>query len=129
MPPESFGRARRSLRPQVEDVHHLAGSAAGVGAAHAVVAAVVDERLLDVEEAVEVDVLLGEADHPARLDRLVVVAEHARLAASGTDEVADGRDQRRLARAVRTQQTEELARRDDEVDGVECEQPVVVPLG
>ena len=80
-----LGRAGGGLRAQVEDVHHLAGAAARVGAAHPVVAAVVDERLLDVEEAVEVDVLLGEADRPARLDRVVAVAEHERLAGGGAD--------------------------------------------
>ena len=130
MPPESFGARVGGLRAQVEDVHHLAGAAAGVGAAHAVVAAVVDERLLDVEEAVEVDVLLGQPDQAPRLDASSCgVAEHARLAARGADQVADGGDQRRLAGAVRAEQAEELARRDDEVDGVEREQPVVVPLG
>ena len=67
MPPESFGARDAGLGAQVEDVHHLRGAPARVGAAHAVVAAVVDERLLDVEEAVEVDVLLGEADQAARL--------------------------------------------------------------
>ena len=124
-----LGRARGRLRAQVEDVDHLARAPARFGAAHAVVAAVVDERLLDVEEAVEVDVLLGEADHPARLGRVVAVAEHARLAGGGADEVADGRDQRRLAGAVGAEQAEELAGRYDEVDGVEREQSVVVPLG
>ena len=80
-----------------------------VRAVHPVVAAVEAQRLLDVEEAVEVDVLLGEADQPARLERVVRVAEDARLALRDPDQVADGGDQRRLARAVGAEQAEELA--------------------
>ena len=130
MPPESLGARVVGLRAQVEDVDHLAGAAARVGAAHPVVAAVVDERLLDVEEAVEVDVLLGEADQPPRLERLVRSWPKTRASPPVVRmRLQTARDQRRLAGAVGTEQAEELARRDDEVDGVEREQAVVVPLG
>ena len=80
MPPESMRRADVGLRAQVEDVHHLAGAAARVGAVHAVVAAVVEQRLLDVEEAVEVDVLLGQADDRRASSVSCVVAEDAHVA-------------------------------------------------
>ena len=74
-------RAHARLRAQVEDVHHLARAAARLGARHPVVAAVVEQRLLDVEEAVEVDVLLGEADAcAARRRRVVRLAEDVDLA-------------------------------------------------
>ena len=128
MPPESFGRADARLRAQVEDVHHLARAALGVRAVHAVVAAVEAQRLLDVEEAVEVDVLLREPDEAAGVERVVRVAEDARLALRDADQVADGGDQRRLARAVRAQQPEELARPDLQVDPVERQEAVVVAL-
>ena len=121
-------RAHARLRAQVEDVHHLARAAAGVRAVHAVVAAVVEQRLLDVEEAVEVDVLLGEADEAAGVERVVRVPEDARLARGDADQVADGGDQRRLARAVGPQQPEELARPDLQVDPVERQEAVVVAL-
>jgi hypothetical protein len=90
---------------------------------------VVEQRLLDVEEAVEVDVLLGEADQPPGGHRVVRVAEDQRLAARRPDEVADGRDQRRLAGAVGAEQPEELAVADGEVEAVERQQAVVVALG
>ena len=116
MPPESFGArtpafARRSKTSIISPARR-----ARVGARHAVVAAVVEQRLLDVEEAVEVDVLLGQADHPPRLAAVVVVAEDADLAAGDADEVADRADQRRLARAVGAEQAEERAVGDLEVE-------------
>jgi len=40
----------------------------------------------------------------------------------------DRAHQRRLARAVRAEEAEELARGDHEIDGVECEQAIVVAL-
>ena len=101
---------------------------ARVRALHAVVAAVVQQRLLDVEEAVEVDVLLGEPDQAARLGRLVRMAEHERLARGHADQVADRRDERGLAGAVGAEQPEELPVADDEVDAVERQEGVVVAL-
>jgi hypothetical protein len=87
------------------------------------------QRLLHVEEAVQVDVLLGEADQPARLQRVVRMTEYPRVARARAHKVADGRDQRRLARAVGPEQAEELAVGHDQVDVVEREQPVLVALG
>jgi ABC-2 type transport system ATP-binding protein len=122
-------RADVGLRAQVEDVHHLGRAVARVRAVHPVVAAVVEQRLLDVEEAVEVDVLLGQADQAPRLHRVVPVAEHVRLAAGRADQVADGADQRGLAGAVGPEQPEELTGPDLEVEAVEREEAVVVALG
>ena len=66
------GELRRphvGLGAQVEDVDHLLGALAPTRAAvEPEVAAVVDERLAHGEEAVEVGVLLGDADHPPRLE-------------------------------------------------------------
>jgi hypothetical protein len=117
------------LRAQVEDVHHLGGPAPGVGARHAVVAAVVAQRLLDVEEAVEVDVLLGKADRAARRLGVVRRTEHADLPVADPDQVADRADQRGLARAVGPEQPEERAVGDIEREAVEGQQAVVVALG
>src|SRR4051794_11671194 len=50
------------------------------------------------------------------------MAEDERLPRAGADEVADGGDERGLARAVRAEQAEELAVADREVEGVEREQ-------
>ena len=120
--------AHVGLRAQVEDVHHLARAAARPGALHAVVAAVVEQRLLDVEEAVEVDVLLGQPDQRPGGVGAVVVAEDARLAGGDADEVADRADERRLARPVGPQQTEEGAVGHHEVEAVEGEEAIVVAL-
>ena len=99
----SAGELRRThagLRAQVEDVHHLRRAPLGVRARHPVVPAVVEQVLLDVEEAVEVHVLLGESDHAPRLGQAVVGAEDLDLAGGDADQVADGADQRRLAGPV-----------------------------
>ena len=109
MPPDSFGArtpafARRSKTSIISRARR-----ARLRAAHAEVAAVVEQRLLDVEEAVEVDVLLGEPDHPPRRERVVRLAEDLDLAGRHADDVADGADERRLAGAVGTQQAEEAA--------------------
>src|ERR1019366_8004543 len=93
-------RPHARLGAQIEDVHHLARPPSRVGATHPVVAAVIDEGLLDVEEAVEVDVLLGDADHPPRRRLTVVHAEDANLAGADANQVADRADQRRLSGAV-----------------------------
>ena len=77
IPPESFGRADVALGAQVEDVDHLLGALGGRRAAHPVVAAVVDERLADGQEAVEVRLLLGDADQAPRLHGSRRVAEDA----------------------------------------------------
>jgi len=130
-PPHAAGQLRGAgvgLRAQVEHVHHLPRPAAGFGARHPVVAAVVHEGFLDVEEPVEVHVLLGQADHPARLQCAVRVSEDLDLAAGDADQVAHGADQRRLAGPVRAEQAEELAVGDLEVERVERQQPVVVAL-
>ena len=80
MPPESFGARTPAFARRSKTSIISAGAAAGLGAPHPVVAAVVEQRLLDVEEAVEVDVLLGEPDHPPRLERVVRLAEDVDLA-------------------------------------------------
>jgi hypothetical protein len=90
---------------------------------------VVFERLAHGEEAVEVDVLLREADPGARLLRVVRLAEDEHLALRHPQEVAHGADQRGLAGAVGTQEPEEGARVDLEVEVLERERPVVVTLG
>ena len=101
MPPESFevrvsAFARRSKTSIISSAR-----AVRVVARHAEVAAVVDERLVHGEEAVEVDVLLGEADVAARGERVRGPAEDERLALRDPDQVADRVDRRRLAGAVR----------------------------
>ena len=118
-------RADAGLRAQVEDVHHLPRARARLRAAHAEVAAVVEQRLLDVEEAVEVDVLLGEPDHPPRGERVVRLAEDLDLAGGHADDVADGADERRLAGAVGAEQAEEAPVGDLEVEVLEREEAAV----
>jgi len=54
------------LRFEVEGADHLFRALLGLGLRHAEVAAVVDERFAHREEAVEVDVLLGEPHPGAR---------------------------------------------------------------
>src|SRR5204862_2836729 len=93
------------------------------------VAAVVHERLLHREEAVEVDVLLSEPDPAAGAGRVGGLAEHANLARCDPDQVANRADQRGLAGAVRTEQAEEGAVRDREVEVLERDRAVVVVLG
>ena len=93
-----------------------------------VVAGLVDEDLLGVDKAVEVDVLLGEAHQPPRLARVVVVAEHADLAGGRAHEVADRADQRRFPSAVRAEQAEERAVRDLEIEIADGGQPRTVRL-
>ena len=102
---------------------------AGVVPRHAEVAAVVDERLLDGEEAVEVDVLLGQAHPAAGLKAVGGLAEDGHVPARDADQVADGADQRRLAGAVRAEQAEERALRDRQVEVAHGDGPVVVVLG
>jgi hypothetical protein len=115
-------RADPGLRPQIEHIHHLSGAAAGVGPAHPVVAAVIDERLLNVEEPSKVDVLLGEPHHPPRLRVVVGAAEDRDLPRTHPDEVAHGADERRLSRSVRPEQAEELSVGDFEIERVKGEQ-------
>ena len=116
------------LRAQVEHVDHLVRARRGLRAGHAEVAAVVDERLADGEEAVEVDVLLREPDVAARRERVRRPAEDEHLAARDPDQVADGVDRGRLAGAVRPEQAEERSLRDLEVEVLERERAVVVAL-
>jgi len=59
--------AHVALTLEGEHPDHLFGALLGLVAAHAEVAAVVNQRLPDRQEAVEVDVLLGQADPAARL--------------------------------------------------------------
>ena len=117
--------SRFGLEP--ERVDQLVGALVRV--AHAEVAAVVDERLAHGEEAVEVDVLLGEPDPSARGHRVVRLAEDADLTGGEAQQVADGADQGRLAGAVGAEQAEEGARRDLEVEVLEGDRAVVVVLG
>ena len=129
MPPESFGArtpafARRSKTSIISRARVRASRAA-----HPEVAAVVAQRLLDVEEAVEVDVLLGEPDHAPRRERVVRLAEDLDLAGRHADDVADGADERRLARAVGPEQAEEAALRDLEVEVLEREEAAVPGAG
>src|SRR5262249_56688041 len=86
-------------------------------------------RLLDVQEAIEVDGLLGQSQHPPRLRVLVGPAEDVDLPRADPDEVAHGADQRRLAGAVGAEQAKELASSDLEVEAVEGQQATVVALG
>ncbi len=54
----------------------------------------------DGEEAVEVDVLLGQSDELTRLTRAGVVSENLNLTGRWTHEIADGADHRGFASAV-----------------------------
>ena len=60
MPPDSFGARTFAFENRSKTSIISSARARASCARHAVVAAVVEQRLLDVEEAVEVDVLLGE---------------------------------------------------------------------
>ena len=124
-----LGGAGVALGAQVEDVDHLVGALLGRGLLHAVVAAVVDERLAHGQEAVQVRLLLGDADLAAGLHAVRRQSEHERLALGDPDQVADGADQRGLAGAVGPEQTEEAAGGHLEVERVEGEGAVVVALG
>src|SRR5690606_19855199 len=106
----------------------LVGSLFGLTTAHPVVAAVVDKGLSHREELVEVRFLLGDTDQLPCLHRRVEVPEDPDLAAAGSQKVADSADQGRLACAVRSEQTEEAAGRDLQVEAVECKRAVVVAL-
>jgi hypothetical protein len=127
-PAGELRRARVRLGAQVEDVDHLVGASLRLAGAHPEVAPVVDERLADGQEAVEVRVLLGYADDPARLHREMGVTEDADRSRAGPDQVADRVDQGGLARAVGAEQPEELAGGDLEIERVEPDGPVVVGL-
>ena len=131
-PAHSARQARRPyarLGAQIKHVHHLARPSHGLWPAHPVVAAVVHERLLNVEEAVEIDVLLGQAHHPPCVRIVVGQTENVDLARRDPDQVANRADQRRLTRAVGAQQPEELAVRDLQIELVERQEPAVVALG
>ena len=116
--------SRLACRPKAS----IISSARSSGSRMPEVAAVVDERLAHRQEAVEVDVLLGEADPGARLQRVVRLAEHEISPLGDAHQVADGADQRGLAGAVGAEQAEERARRDLEVEVLERERAVVVAL-
>jgi len=60
---------------------------------------------------------------------MVGLAEDIDLAGGDADQVADGADDRRLARAVGAEQPEEAARLDVEVEVLDGQQAVVVALG
>ena len=126
--PGELRRPGVRLRSQVEDVDHLVGAAVGRFPIHPEVAAVVDERLPDGREAVEVGILLGNADQATRLHRVMLEAEHADPAAGRADQIADGVDQRRLAGPVRAEQAEELPGGNLQVELVEADGAVVVGL-
>jgi hypothetical protein len=89
---------------------------------------VVDQDLVHVEEAVEVDVLLRQADQAAGLPGVVVVAEDLDLAGGGSHEVRDRADQGRLAGAVGAEQSEERAVGDLEVQTFDGGEPAGVRL-
>jgi hypothetical protein len=89
---------------------------------------VVDERLAHREKAIEVHVLLGQADPRAGDERIGRLAEHEHLAVGDPDEVADRADQRGLAGAVGPEEAEETAGRDGEVEVLERDGAVVVSL-
>jgi hypothetical protein len=82
-------------------------------------------------EHVEVDFLRHDADAGLRQLELAVevVSEHLDRAAGLVDERGDDADRGRLARAVRTQEREEIALRHGEVDTLECLDAVFVDLG
>jgi hypothetical protein len=126
LPARELGCPNVALRLQAEGLDELVR--AGVGFLHPEIAAVVDQRLLHRQEPVEVDVLLGEADPGARLQRVVGLAEDEHLAVRDPQQVADRADQGGLARPVRPEQSEEGARGDLEVEVLERERAVVVSL-
>ncbi len=88
----------------------------------------VDEGLADREEAIKVRILLGEPHQPARAEPRRRLTEDADLAGAHADQIADRVDQGGLAGSVGTEQREELARRDLEVQVAQGDRPVVVTL-
>ena len=86
------------------------GALAALPLGHPEVAGVVVERLLDGQEPVEVQLLRRQPDRLARLAVVVdrVVAEDPDRARGRLREPGRAVDQRRLARAVRPEQPEEL---------------------
>ena len=128
-PARELRRPHVGLGAEVEDVDHLVGPLLGLALGQPEVAAVVDERLAHRQEAVEVRVLLGDPEHPPRLEARRGPAEDQDLALGQPDQVRDRADQGRLARAVRPQQAEERAGGDLEVEALEGEGAVVVALG
>jgi hypothetical protein len=64
----------------------------------------------------------------ARWSLTAFVAEHEDAAGGCANEASDGGDERRLAGAIRAEQTEEAARRQVHLEGVERERPVRVDL-
>ena len=120
-PPSRAGRRRPSSRPRGGARRRAASRSSRRGRASV---------SSHVEEAVEVDVLLGEADQHARASSGSCGSPKTAISPAGdADEVADRADQRRLARAVGPEQAEERAVGDVEVEPVEREQAVVVALG
>ena len=94
------------------------------------VARLEDQGLLDGEERVEVDLLRHQA-HRAPGDPVVahgVVAEYLDLAGGRAGDAGDQADERRLARSVGAQKTEDLAATDVERDVVEGGE-IAVSLG
>jgi hypothetical protein len=88
---------------------------------HPEVAPVVDEPLARRQKPVEVSLLGCDPDEEARPrvdDR--VMAEDEDPIRRSAQESRDRADQRRLARAVRPEQPEERARRDPQLQTVEC---------
>ena len=79
------------------------------------------ERLAHAEERIEHELLRDDAEASPCGSEIGddVVAEHAHGAAVGARQSRDDRDERRLAGAVWTEQPEELALRDRQVDAVE----------
>ena len=88
----------------------------GVVVANAEIAGLDCERFAHGEERIEHELLRHDAQRAARIAVVGddVVAQHPRRAGVGAGQPREDRDQRRLARAVRSQQAEELALLDGE---------------
>ena len=79
------------------------------------------ERFAYAEERVEDELLRHDAEQPACATVILdhIVAEYARGAAVGAGQPGEDGDQGRLARAVGTEQAEELTRFDNQIDARE----------
>ena len=117
--------------PQLQLLEVLLGALARYRARDAVEARLVDHDRVRGLEHVEVQFLRHDADAGlGRLQLVVdVVAEDARLAGGLVDERGDDPDERGLAGAVGSEQREEVAPLDLEVDALERLHAVSVGLG
>ena len=131
MPPESERAIGVALVPELELLQVFLRALDGEPAGNAVEARLVHDDREHLLELVEVDFLRHQADAGlGPVERAVdVVAEHRDRPAGLPDQRHDDADGRRLARAVRAEQREEVAFGDVEVDAAQRLHAVGVGLG